>query len=152
MDLDYYTNLSFWFNLVCIALASAMHILRRLPTISASLAMVACVNAALVGLMGSVVLCLHESCSRKTMMNNAVAHALPLFVAAVLLRRWPWAQPDLCLTVGILLCFGLGYMCVPDSAGKVGLDKIARAYKFRRPMPWFAGMLGAGVGIAYVLR
>jgi len=41
------------------------------------------------------------------MLNNAIAHALPLFVAAVLLRRWPWAQPELTYTIAILLLFGL---------------------------------------------
>ena len=149
---DYYTNWSFWFNTLLLCVAIVMKIFTVFPTLTASLAMAACVNAALVGLMGAVVLCLHESVDRKTMLNNAIAHALPLFVAAVLLRRWPWAQPELTYTIAILLLFGLAYMGVPDSEGNNGLRKMARAYKFKRPLPWFIAMLMMGIFIAFMLQ
>lgn len=149
---DYYTNWSFWFNTLLLCVAIVMKIFTVFPTLTASLAMAACVNAALVGLMGAVVLCLHESVDRKTMLNNAIAHALPLFVAAVLLRRWPWAQPELTYTIAILLLFGLVYMGAPDSEGNNGLRKMARAYKFERPLPWFIAMLVMGIFIAFMLQ
>lgn len=145
--MKYYTDVSLYFLGLTTALVTTLRMSDTLPELRCVLARAAITNSIVVGLAGAYAVFMGDftECSpRKLLASNAHKHALPSFIATLMLLHWKTfvgvervhAKDVLVVFVGLLVM----YLWTPLRTGELCAEKVRRAYGVSFPCAWIGGM------------
>ena len=130
---DYYTDISLAIGTVSMCIVPLLTVLNILPTLNAALAAFAIVNTSTVGLMGAFVNYYGNvgGDAKQLFYTNAYKHALPAFIATVVLMLWDKIvghKPNILITLSFGVIVFIVYFLIPNAKHEIGIPKMQRSY------------------------